>query len=139
MRNNEPILILDDDRVDAMTVKRAFKDIEVSNPINIVGNGEAALDYLRDSTNEKPCLIFVDLNMPRMNGIEFLRIVKRDEYLKMIPIVVLTTSKDEHDKIESFKQSIAGYMIKPVDYELFVEMIRSIKSYWSFSEFPERK
>jgi len=137
MRNNKPILIIDDDLVDAMTIKRAFKDIDVTNRIDLVGNGEEALEFLRNESNENPALIFLDLNMPKINGLEFLRILRQDEQLNMIPVIILTTSKDEHDKIDSFKLGIAGYIVKPVDYMQFVEVIKTIKDYWTFSELPK--
>ena len=137
MSSQKPILLVEDDRVDAMTVKRALKDINVTNRLDVVGNGEEALAFLRDEKNEKPCLILLDLNMPRMNGIEFLKIAKQDDWLKRIPVVVLTTSKEEQDRIESFKLSIAGYMVKPVDYQQFVEAIRAFDLYWTLSELPE--
>ncbi len=137
MRNDKPILIIDDDLVDAMTIKRAFKDINVTNRIDLVGNGEQALEFLRNDDNEKPALIFLDLNMPKMNGIEFLRILRQDDQLNMIPVIILTTSKDEHDKVDSFKLGIAGYIVKPVDYMQFVEVIKTVKDYWTFSELPK--
>jgi CheY-like chemotaxis protein len=137
VRNDKPILIIDDDLVDAMTIKRAFKDIDVTNRIDLVGNGEEALEFLRNEANEKPALIFLDLNMPKMNGIEFLRILRQDDQLNMIPVIILTTSKDEHDKVDSFKLGIAGYIVKPVDYMQFVEVIKTIKDYWTFSELPK--
>ena len=137
MRSQKPILLVEDDRVDAMTVKRALKDINVTNRLDVVGNGEEALAFLRDEKNEKPCIILLDLNMPKMNGIEFLKIAKQDDWLKRIPVVVLTTSKEEQDRIESFKLSVAGYMIKPVDYRQFVEVIRAINLYWMLCELPE--
>ncbi len=74
--------------------------------------------------------------MPKMNGIEFLKIAKRDESLKRIPVVVLTTSKDEQDIVDSFNLSVAGYMIKPVDYLQFVETARTLDVYWTLSELP---
>ena len=137
MRNEKPILIIDDDLVDAMTIKRAFKDINVTNRIDLVGNGEEALEFLRNPDNERPSLIFLDLNMPKMSGIEFLRILRQDDQLNMIPVIILTTSKDEHDKVDSFKLGIAGYIVKPVDYMQFVEVIKTIKDYWTFSELPK--
>ena len=137
MRSDKPILIIDDDLVDAMTIKRAFKDIDVTNRIDLVGNGEEALEFLRDEENEKPCLIFLDLNMPKMSGIELLRIIRKDENLNMIPVIILTTSKDEHDKINSFKLGVAGYMVKPVDYIKFIDVIKTIKDYWTYSELPK--
>jgi CheY-like chemotaxis protein len=75
--------------------------------------------------------------MPRMNGFEFLKIAKQDEVLKMIPVVVFTISKEEQDKVESFKLGVAGYMVKPVDHKQFVEVIRTINLYWKLSELPE--
>jgi len=137
MRNMKPILLVEDDKVDAMTVKRALKDIKVMNGLTHTVNGEEALEYLRGESNKKPCIILLDLNMPKMNGVEFLKIVKEDEELKKIPVVVLTTSKDEQDKIESFKLSVAGYIVKPADYKKFVEAVRTIELYWTLSELPD--
>ena len=137
MRNNKPILLVEDDRVDALTVKRALKELKVTNRLDVVGNGEEALAFLRDEKNEKPGIILLDLNMPRMNGIEFLKIAKQDAGLKRIPVVVLTTSKEEEDKVDSFNLGVAGYMIKPVDYLQFVEVVRTIELYWTLSELPE--
>jgi len=136
MRSRNSILLVEDDTVDIKTVQRALKEIHVSNRLEIARNGEEALSYLRNEDNEKPCIILLDLNMPRMNGIEFLKIAKNDEVLKMIPVIVLTTSKEEQDKVESFKLGVAGYMVKPVDYQQFVEVIRTIDVYWTLSELP---
>jgi len=136
MKNHKPILLVEDDRVDAMTVTRALKEINVTNSLTHVENGEEALAYLRDDTQENPCIILLDLNMPRMNGIEFLNIVKKDDAVKNIPVIVLTTSKDEGDRLESFNLSVAGYMVKPVDYLQFVEVMKTIQAYWSLSEMP---
>ncbi len=136
MRGKKPILLVEDDTVDVMTVKRALKEIHITNSLVTVGNGEEALAYLKDDKNEKPCIILLDLNMPRMNGFEFLKEVKQDSQLKMIPVVVLTTSREEQDKVEGFKFSIAGYMIKPVDYQQFVDVIKFINIYWTLSELP---
>ncbi|HEX3034073.1 MAG TPA: response regulator [Thermodesulfobacteriota bacterium] len=137
MKGVKPILLVEDDKVDAMTIKRALKEIKVTNRLNIAGNGEEALEFLRNDKNEKPGIILLDLNMPKMNGIEFLKEVKQDDILKSIPVVVLTTSKEEQDRVESFKLSVAGYMIKPVDYLKFVEVMKTINMYWTLSELPE--
>jgi CheY-like chemotaxis protein len=117
-------------------VIRALNEIQVTNPLVHVENGEEALDYLQDSKTEKPCIILLDLNMPIMNGIEFLQAVKNDKQLKRIPVVVLTTSEEQQDKLNSFELGIAGYMSKPVDYRQFVDVIRSIDAYWTISEMP---
>ncbi len=99
-------------------------------------NGEEALNYLRNGAEEKPCVILLDLNMPKMNGIEFLKIAKNDEHLRKIPVTVLTTSKAEQNIVESFEFSVAGYIVKPVGYEKFVEAIKIINLYWTLSELP---
>jgi CheY-like chemotaxis protein len=134
MKKDTPILLVEDDEVDQMTVQRALEDIHVTNRLDIAGNGEEALTFLRDSKNQRPGIILLDLNMPRMNGIEFLSVIKKDAELKKIPVVVLTTSIEEDDKVKSFNLGVAGYMHKPVDYMQFVEVIRTIDLYWTLSE-----
>ena len=136
MQNSRPILLVEDDRMDAMTVKRAMRELNVANPLVRAANGEEALEYLRNDDYDKPCVILLDLNMPRMNGIEFLEAAKADEQLKKIPVVVLTTSGEKRDIIDSFNLNAAGYMVKPLDYEKFVETMRAIDIYWSVSKVP---
>ena len=136
MRNLKPVLLLEDDSVDAMTVKRAMKDLDVKNALVRVLNGEHALEYLRNDGNAQPCVILLDLNMPKMNGIEFLRIAKSDPRLKGIPVVVLTTSKADQDKLECFDNSVAGYIVKPVGYKGFLDAMKILNLYWSLSELP---
>ncbi len=136
MKGQQPILLLEDDVVDAMTVERALREIRVTNPLHIAGNGEEGLAYLRDPNRERPCIILLDLNMPRMSGIEFLQEIKQDEQLRLIPVVVLTSSREEQDRLESFELGVAGYMVKPVDYHQFVETVRTIDLYWTLSELP---
>lgn len=133
---NRPILLVEDDQVDKMTVVRALKEIHVTNPLVHRENGEEAVHYLQEPASEKPYIILLDLNMPIMNGLEFLKAVKNDGKLKRIPIVVLTTSEEQQDKINSFDLGVAGYMAKPVDYRQFVEVMRSIDAYWTISEMP---
>ena len=134
MSLSQHILLLEDDDIDAMTVRRALKELNTSFVLERVTNGEEGLTYLRGSANQRPGLILLDLNMPRMNGIEFLGELKADLALKHIPIVVLTTSKEENDRLAAFDKCIAGYMVKPVDYEQFVNIMRTICEYWSYSE-----
>ncbi|MFT5833047.1 MAG: CheY-like chemotaxis protein [Cognaticolwellia sp.] len=137
MANQRPVLLVEDDRVDAMTVKRAIRQIKMHHPLIHAENGEEALEYLNNSSNEKPWIILLDLNMPKMNGIEFLQVAKKNDAFKSIPVVVLTTSKEQQDRIETFKFGVAGYMVKPVDYSQFVEMMQAIKMYWSLSQQPD--
>ncbi len=141
MRNNVPVLLVEDDDVDAENVVRAFKKNKINNPLYITRNGEEALAFLRREGTygepgkaARPGVVLLDLNMPRMNGIEFLRIIKADEDLKSIPVVVLTTSQEENDRLESFKLSVAGYIIKPVDFKNFVQAVQAINTYWTLSE-----
>jgi len=136
MQNSKPILLVEDDAVDVMMVKRVLKDMRVTRELVQAGDGEQALAYLRDDGNAKPCIILLDLNMPKMNGIELMRIIKTDEVLQRIPIIVLTTSNSDQDIFESFELGAAGYMLKSVDYKKFVEIIKTIDLYWTLSKLP---
>ena len=136
MRSSKPILLVEDDDVDVMTVKRALKDLNIKNRLVNTANGEEALEYLKNNGNKKPCIILLDLNMPKMNGIEFLQVVKADDTLKKIPIIVLTTSSQQQDIVESFRLSVAGYIVKSVDYAEYTEAINIINLYWSLSKLP---
>jgi len=122
--------------VDVMTVKRALKEINVTNRLIVASDGEEALSYLMDEMNKRPGIILLDLNMPRMSGIEFLVAAKKNGVLKSIPVVVLTTSREEQDKVDSFGLGVAGYMVKPVSYAQFVEVMKTINLYWTLSELP---
>jgi CheY-like chemotaxis protein len=136
MQTLRPILLIEDDSVDAMTVKRAMRDLHVTNDLVHAINGEDAMKYLDDPETEKPFVILLDLNMPKMNGVEFLRIVKSKANLKTIPVIVFTTSKEKQDIQESFQLGAAGYMTKPVDYAKFVDVISTVILYWNTSELP---
>jgi CheY-like chemotaxis protein len=136
MRTLKPILLIEDDSVDAMTVKRAMRDLHITNDLIHTVNGEDAIKYLTDPEKEKPFLILLDLNMPKMNGVEFLRIIKTKPNLKTIPVIVFTTSKEKQDIVESFHLGAGGYMTKPVDYTKFVDVISTVILYWNTSELP---
>jgi CheY-like chemotaxis protein len=116
-----------------MTVRRAVRELKIANKLVVAGDGEEALALL-DQDRELPCLILLDINMPRMNGIETLKRLKACPRLRRIPVVMLTTSKDAGDRLSSFDHCVAGYMVKPVDYERFLELMRVLSLYWSFSE-----
>jgi CheY-like chemotaxis protein len=136
MKEAKSILLVEDDDVDAKTVQRALEDLHVTNKVVRVTNGEEALARLRDPKAEMPGLILLDLSLPVMNGHEFMNIAKADERLRHIPIVVLTASRLREDKMASFKLSVAGYMVKPVDYSQFFEVVRTVNLYWTLSETP---
>ena len=130
-------MLVEDDHVDYVTVQRALKETRVSTRLELASNGEEALAYLHSFDNDRPGIIVLDLNMPRMNGIEFLRILKNDRDLKKIPVVILTTSRAEQDINDSFNLGAAGYMVKPVDYQEFIDAVITIDRYWRLSELPE--
>ena len=136
MRTKKPILLIEDDEVDVLTVRRALRELRVTNPISVAANGEEALAVLKSGDGPRPALIFLDLNMPRMSGLEFLRQVRSDGSAEGIPIIVLTTSGEHRDVIEGFQYNVAGYMIKPVEYGQFVEVMQAIDHYWTLSEMP---
>jgi len=136
MSNTKPILLVEDDSVDAITVKRAFDDLGITKSLVHLTNGEDALEHLENEVNNKPSFVLLDLNMPKMNGIELLRAMKTNPALRLIPVIVLTTSREDRDVIDSFDLSVAGYVVKPIDYTQFVETIRTINMYWSLSQLP---
>jgi CheY-like chemotaxis protein len=136
MKQGKPILLVEDDVVDIMSVKRALRDLNIQNPFFHKNNGEDALEFLRNADSPRPAIILLDLNMPRMNGIEFLKHIKQDEKLRRIPVIILTTSAAEPEKVQSFDLGVSGYMIKPVDYMDFLNVMRTISSYWMTSELP---
>jgi CheY-like chemotaxis protein len=135
------LLLVDDDEVDVMTVKRAFKKNNITSPLFVASNGLEALALLRG--NELPKLlpgqrrlILLDLNMPKMGGIEFLRELRADPELRPLPVIVLTTSNEDKDKVEAYNLNVAGYIIKPVTFAKFVEAVGTLNKYWSLSEMP---
>lgn len=136
MRNCKPILLIEDDMVDAMTVKRAFDDLGIGNEIVHKESGEQALEYLAQADSVMPCLIFLDLNLPRMNGHEFLEARQQNSHFRSIPVVVLTTSTEQRDIAKCFESVVAGYVVKPISYDDFVEAVKVIESYWTLSELP---
>jgi len=137
MRNSKPILLVEDDDVDQIVMERAFKDLKITNQLVNTANGEEALEYLKNESNKKPCFIFLDLNMPKMNGIEFLRIIKADEALKKIPVIIMTTSRAEQDIVKSFRLGAVGYIVKSIDYEKSAETIMAIDLCLSSSELSD--
>lgn len=136
MLNNRPILLVEDDIVDHMLVRRALTELNVQNRLEIATSGEFALSYLREGGGERPGIIILDLNMPRMSGIELMKVLKADEDMQAIPVIILTTSREEQDKLQAFKLGAAGYMVKPVEYPAFVEMVRTLAAYWTLSDLP---
>jgi len=129
------ILLVEDDEIDVMNVKRAFEKAHISNPLFVAHDGLEALQKLREGgIPNRRRLILLDLNMPKMNGIEFLREMRKDPELAPTPVVVLTTSRMDRDKIESYKLNVAGYLLKPVTFGTFCELMVTLNKYWSLVE-----
>ncbi|MGE3109402.1 MAG: response regulator [Phycisphaerales bacterium] len=141
MKRDIPILIAEDDSLDVKNIKRSFADNRVLNPLYFVGNGEEALAFLRGeppydgpARAPQPGLILLDLNMPRLSGLEFLSLYKADPALRHIPAVILTTSDEETDLARSYEIGIAGYIVKPIEFASLVDVIRTFDLYWSICE-----
>jgi len=131
------ILLVEDDAVDVMNVQRAFQRAHIRNPLFVASDGEEALELLRRSSiPHGRRLVLLDLNLPRMNGIEFLKELRGDPALRTIPVVVLTTSADDRDKTAAFDLHVAGYLLKPVGLKSFVELMAVVDRYWSRAEMP---
>jgi CheY-like chemotaxis protein len=135
------ILLVDDDEVDVMNVQRAFKKNNIRNPLYIASNGLEALELLRGQGEPvipgPRRLVLLDLNMPKMSGLEFLRAIREDPALRSLTVVVLTTSDDERDRIEAYNLNVAGYILKPVTFTAFVEAMATLNKYWTINEFPD--
>ena len=126
------ILFIEDDMIETMKMQRAISKFQSKHKIVEAKNGEEALDILRNGN--LPEIILLDLNMPRMSGIEFLSILKTDEKLKYLPTIILTTSENRVDLLKCFEIGIAGYIIKPLKYEDYEAKLKRVFEYWEVSE-----
>ena len=135
------LLLVEDDEVDVQGLKRAFAKSRIGNPITVARDGIEALEFLRGENGRpklsKPHLILLDLNMPRMNGIEFLKAIRADEDLKQSVVFMITTSKDEEDKARAYDQNVAGYIVKQDPANTFMQAVALLEHYWKIVEFPE--
>lgn len=136
------ILMVEDDPRDVELIMTALEEHNLANEVVVAKNGEEALDYLyyRENfqlrPNGNPVLVLLDLKMPKVNGLEVLRQIRSDDKLKMIPVVVLTSSREEKDWIESYKLGINGYVVKPVDFHEFVDAVRDLGVFWALVNEP---
>jgi CheY-like chemotaxis protein len=131
------ILVVEDDEVDVMNIKRSLEKSHITNPVFVAADGIEALEMLRSgSVPASRRLVLVDLSMPRMNGIEFLQEVRKDPSLAPTPVVVLTTSKDDRDVIDAYKLNVAGYLVKPLTFAAFCELMVTLNKYWTLVEVP---
>lgn len=135
------LLLVEDDEVDVQGLKRAFAKSRIGNPITVARDGIEALEFLRGENGRpklsKPHLILLDLNMPRMNGIEFLKAIRADEDLKRSVVFMITTSKAEEDKARAYDQHVAGYIVKQDPANTFMQAVALMEHYWKIVEFPE--
>jgi len=127
------ILLIEDDMIEVMKLNRAKSSLQLNHNIAEANNGEDALKLLEQKDN-LPDIILLDLNMPKINGIEFLKILKADDRLKYIPTIILTTSNNQRDLLECYKVGVAGYILKPLKYEEYVSKIEKLLAYWSINE-----
>ncbi|GAK92614.1 two-component response regulator [Nonlabens ulvanivorans] len=127
------VLLIEDDTIEVMKMHRALSTLKEDHSIVEANNGEMALSIL-EKKDQLPDIILLDLNMPKINGIEFLSILKKDDRLKYIPTVILTTSNNQRDLLACYNLGIAGYVLKPLKYEEYVEKISRLMSYWSINE-----
>lgn len=127
------ILLIEDDEIEVMKFNRVLSALKLSHKIFEANNGEEAIEILKVK-EVVPDIIVLDLNMPKINGIEFLRILKADDYLKYIPAIILTTSSNRKDILECYRIGIAGYVIKPLKYPDYVDRITKLIEYWSSNE-----
>lgn len=134
------LVLVEDDEIDVMNVRRALDRAHVANPLFVASNGLEALELLRGKTVPRERrLVLLDLNMPRMNGIEFLRELRNDPDLHQTAVVVLTTSDDERDKVQAYDFNVAGYLLKPVTFMNFVDVMAALNKYWALVELPDAR
>ena len=135
------LLLVEDDEVDVQGLKRAFAKSRIGNPITVARDGIEALEILRGENGQaklaKPHLILLDLNMPRMNGLEFLAAIRADEDLKASVVFMITTSKAEEDKARAYEKNVAGYIVKQDSANTFMQAVALLEHYWKIVEFPE--
>jgi CheY-like chemotaxis protein len=131
------ILLVDDDEIDVMTVRRAFSKANITNKLFVATDGIEALTLLRsDGIPATRRLILLDLNMPRMSGIEVLREIRGDPALHALTVIVLTTSNEDRDRVEAYRLNVAGYLLKPVTFQAFAEVMATLNKYWTLMEMP---
>lgn len=133
MKKNLNILLIEDNIIEIMKMKRTVSFSEFDHNITEAKNAEEAFKILEDKSSF-PDLILLDLNMPKISGIEFLSVIKKSDDLKHIPTVILTTSDNQKDLDECYKIGVSGYVLKPLKYEDYVKKIETVLSYWSINE-----
>jgi CheY-like chemotaxis protein len=133
MKKDLNVLLIEDNLIEVMKMKRTISFLELEHTLSVANNGEEGLQVLEDKS-KLPDLILLDLNMPKVSGIEFLSILKKNDNIKHIPTVILTTSDNQKDLEECYRLGVSGYVLKPLKYDDYVEKIRNVLSYWSMNE-----
>ncbi len=127
------VLLIEDDKIEKMKVRRTMETLGLPHKIKEANNGEEALEVL-NGPESLPDIILLDLNMPKLNGLEFLQILKNDDRLKYLPVIIVTTSANYKDLKRCYEIGIAGYITKPLKYEKYMEKLKIVLDYWSFNE-----
>lgn len=134
MKNQRPILLVEDQDDDVELTLRAFRQNRIANEVVVARDGEQALEWLHgrepDGERRHPALVLLDLKLPGLDGLEVLHRIRADEHTRLLPVVMLTSSREERDLVESYKQGANSYVQKPVDFEQFVESARQLGMYW---------
>jgi len=136
------ILMVEDDPKDVELTLTALEDYNLANEVVVAGDGEQALDYLycrgqyKMRSNDNPAVLLLDLKLPKVDGLEVLKQIKTDESLRLIPVVVLTSSKEEKDMVASYKLGVNAYVVKPVDFHEFVNAIKELGVFWAVINQP---
>ncbi|TVZ25489.1 response regulator receiver domain-containing protein [Gillisia sp. Hel_I_86] len=130
------ILLIEDDAIEIMKLRRSMESLRLPHKLIEAGNGEEALEYLQEPKN-LPDLILLDLNMPKMNGIEFLELINDIEDLKRIPTIILTTSENNKNILTCYKLGISGYITKSANYIDYLEKLKCLFEYWNFNKLPQ--
>jgi len=142
MPNIGRILLVEDDPKDVELTMAALEEYNLSNEVVVASDGEEALDYLfyrgkfQRRSGENPAVMLLDLKLPKVNGLEVLEAIKADEKLKLVPVVVLTSSREERDMVESYKLGVNAYVVKPVDFHEFVNAIKELGVFWAIINEP---
>jgi len=126
MKNLKPILLVEDDQIDTMAVERALKELNITNPLVHKTNGEEATAYLKTGNTPQPCVVLLDISMPKMDGIELLKVIRADIALKNIPAVFMLSLKEDFKKLENLNLNIAGYISKPVNSDNLSKTIKTL-------------
>ncbi|WP_119862471.1 response regulator [Pseudoalteromonas sp. MSK9-3] len=137
MNHDLNVLLVEDDDIDFMSIVRSFKKRKILNKITRAIDGVHALELIREETIAKPFIVLLDLQMPRMSGLEFLNTIRNDDMLNDIVIFVLTTSDNEQDIVKSYKKHVAGYFLKDRVSDQFLDVVDVLDGYWRILQLPK--